>query len=353
MLFPFDLDLPILFYLTGHTVVRSLSALRQSQKPIPVHLDFVELSSAVLTPAQAQFLTRWDTKLQAINYRPVCTYRTDNYGRNLMRTYVCPADCARCTVMVVEVKVNSGLEAVHHSCTVFFTTEYADGRRLVTRNMKLRSLMDQPPNRIIQECPNVTNPEELKRRHDLRAAGLGVPLLPATDAKIIFERSARDHQAFNKYQSDHGILKLLPGGHAYTPTDKMYWRGVRNHYNPLAQRFSWKRLLPCVLVGAGLPLASLLKLAPAAATTAAVFGLSTLLPIEQIANVAAYLTAGAIVGYVLDRSSLTWTFLLTYVSAHAVLGWTFGPLPFSTLAALASFYARQAKHRRRLILIPA
>src|SRR5215475_7183740 len=116
---PIDLDLPIFLYATVHTVARSVSALRQSQKPIPVRLDFQELSAAMLTPAQTQFLAGWDAKLEAMNYQPVCTYRTDNYGRNLMRTYVCPGDQARCTVMVVEVKVHSGQEAVQHSCTVF------------------------------------------------------------------------------------------------------------------------------------------------------------------------------------------------------------------------------------------
>ena len=97
---------------------------------------------------------------------------------------------------------------------------------------------------------------------------------------------------------------------------------------------------------ARMPLLALLKVAPAAATLAPMRG------VEETTILAAYLAAGAIIGYLLDRN-FVWTFLITYIAAHAVMGWSFGPWPYSMLAAMASFYARRAMHRRRLILMEA
>jgi hypothetical protein len=44
---------------------------------------------------------------------------------------------------------------------------------LTTRNMALKTLMDSPDYRIMQECPHVTDVAQLKKTHDARAASLG------------------------------------------------------------------------------------------------------------------------------------------------------------------------------------
>jgi hypothetical protein len=349
MQFPFDLDLPIFLYTIAHMVFRGVSILRRSQneRAIPVHVKWQELPASALTPEQGDYLARWDKKLEAVNYRPVCTYRTIIFGHNLQRAYISPGDKARCTVMIVELKTSGKLENVGHSCTLRFVTDYADGRRLVTLNTKVEALHDEPPHLIVQRCPNVNNVAELKRRHDRLAATLGEATWPPADAKSIFELDDRRRKTFDQYQLERGTRKLTPSGDAYIQTDKAYWRAIRNHYNPFAQRFSLARLLPAILIGAGLPLISLWKLAPAAAHLASMLG------VEEAINLAAYLTAGAVLGYILDRSSFVWTFLITYIAAHAMMGWSFGPVPYSILAALASFYARRATQRRRLILMEA
>lgn len=349
MQFPFDLDLPIFLYTIAHMVFRGVSVLRQSQneRAIPVHVESQEIPASALTPDQAQYLARWDKKLEALNYQPVCTYRTVIFGHNLQRAYISPGDKARCTVMIIELKVSGKLENVAHSCSLRFVTDYADGRRLITHNTKVKALTDKPPGFIVQKCPNVNNVAELKRRHDRRAATLGEAAWPPADAKSIFELDDRRRKAFNQYQLERGTQKLTPAGDAYIQTDQAYWRAIRNHYNPFAQRFHLARLLPAILTGACLPLLSLWKLAPAAGRLVPILG------VEEAINVAAYLAAGAIIGYILDRSSFVWTFLITYIAAHAVMGWSFGPVPYSILAGLASFYVRRATHRRRLILMEA
>jgi hypothetical protein len=348
MRFPFDLDLPIFLYVAGHTVLQGVSNLRKtsSQNAVPVRVEYQEIPISALTPSQAKYLARWDDKLAILNYRPICTYRALISAQNLQRAYIAPGDKARCTVMVIELKTSGDIETVHHSCTARFVTDYANGQRLVTLNSDTQRLLDPCPNLIVQKLPHINDVGELKRRHDRRGAALGPAQWPPTDAKSIFELDEERRRKFDQHQLDQGLCTLAPGGDAFVLTDKAHWRAVRNHYNPFAQRFSMARLLPSIVIGAAVPLLSLLKLAPAVA------GLAPIPGVAEATNTAAYLVAGAAIGYLLDRN-LVWTFLITYVAAHAVLGWSFGFWPYSMLAALASFYSRRTKHRRRLILLKA
>jgi hypothetical protein len=345
---PFDLDLPIYLYVTGYTLFRAVSVLRDtaSKRAIPVNIEHLEVPASGLTAEQSQYLAGWDKKLEALNYRPVCTYRAVLFGHNLQRAYLAPGDTARCTVMVIELETSGEIKAVHHSCTVRFVTDYADGRRLAIINSKARSFLDPCPNHISQKCPNVNDVAELKRRHDRRGAALGQALWPPADATSIVALDEQKRKLFDQCQLDRGLRKLTPAGDAFVLTDKAHWRAVRNHYNPFAQRFSIWRLALAIVIGAAVPLLSLLKLAPAAANLVALPGAA------EATNTAAYLVAGALIGYLLD-CNLIWTFLISYITAHAVLGWSFGPWPYSMLASVASFFARQAKHRRQLILMEA
>src|SRR5208283_2790197 len=121
----------------------------------PLQLQFEEVPTAALTEAESKFLASHDAKLAAMNYRPVSTFRTVNYGATLMRSYHNPAETSRCAVMIVATTVKrKGQPVVTNSCTMEFITRFADDRVLTTRNMRLKTLMDNPEFRILQECPN-------------------------------------------------------------------------------------------------------------------------------------------------------------------------------------------------------
>jgi hypothetical protein len=64
---------------------------------------------------------------------------------------------------------------------------------------------------------------------------------------------------------------------------------------------------------------------------------------------AAYCLAGSIIGLVTDWAPFYWIMLISYVPAHAIAGWSFGPLPFSTMMFVTAFSMRQMLRRRKLI----
>jgi hypothetical protein len=151
---------------------------------------------------------------------------------------------------IVELKVQaSEVEAVKTASMVSFSTRFADGKLLSTRNMSQKALGDQPPDRIVQECRQTTDLRELKKRHDARASQMGTPMTPATGTSDIFEEQGRDHQRLSEFQVERGIYRLLPGGQAYEVTDKAHVRAIWNHFNPFAHRVSWMELIFSALVG--------------------------------------------------------------------------------------------------------
>ena len=50
-----------------------------------------------------------------------------------------------------------------------FHTRFSDDRILTTRNAKLKTILDRPPYQVVQECPQVSEPSEMKCIHDTRA----------------------------------------------------------------------------------------------------------------------------------------------------------------------------------------
>src|SRR5208282_4999906 len=146
---------------------------RVNQRGVPVHPAYEEIPEGTLTPAQKDYIQPFDEQLAALNYRPDCTYRITNftnYGHNLIRRYFNPMDSAACSLVILELKVKvKNVQAARTTPNVFFTTRFSDEKQLTTRNLPLKSLNDEPPYRIVQECRQVTNLAELKRRHDLRA----------------------------------------------------------------------------------------------------------------------------------------------------------------------------------------
>ena len=67
---------------------------------------------------------------------------------------------------------------------------------------------------------------------------------------------------------------------------------------------------------------------------------------------ACYLVAGAVIGYLLERQTFIWVFLITYVSVRLFTGVAPGPIPYSAFAGSVAYSIAQAKKRRRAVLIP-
>src|SRR5262245_61610127 len=350
MAFHLDADL-LAFAVTTCTVIfGSKASLQTNTRPIPTRYDLEELSDSQLTDAQRKYLQPIDEQLRRINYRPDCTFRARNYGTNLMRRYSNPADPASCGLTVVEVKIQSGqVQNVRNANSVEFTTRLADGRVVSTRNSPNKSLMDNPPYKIVQDFPNLTDLQALKKAHDALATKVGGGTrTPPYGAAAIFDEVQREHTKFSEYQVEHGVLRRTPTGDAYQITEKVMNRGIRNFFNPFSKRFSITQAVFSVLVGAVLPLFGILKLAPLVAASA----YEHALPFAgaTLAIAAGYALTGAILGFACNAQSFAWVMLITYLPAHLVAADSLGWFPYSTLAFYVAYMVTQAKQRRELVL---
>ena len=249
----------------------------------------------------------------------------------------------------LEVEDVNGVKGVRNASSVEFATRYSEGRRLSTRNKPLKSLFDQPPYRFVQDCPNTTSIADLKRKHDARVPKIGVPLPPPGDTDSVFREIQNEHERYSKFQLECGNYRLAPDGASYVLGDRVFERGIRNHFLPFGRRISPSRLLFTALIGAVLPLSGILKLAPWIAHNPNLHLLPEL-QIPSIAIAACYALAGVIMGLTCDVQKFAWMMLITYVPAHLVAGWTFGWFPYSTLAFNACYFTAQAMRRRGLIL---
>ena len=351
---PLDSDLMVFVVTLVKVLVNSPARLRvtaATTRRMPGVFQFQELSPAELTEGQRKFFEPYDEKLARMSYFPMCTYRVANYGHNLLRRYVNAADPASCSVLAVEVKATvDGVVAMSHSSLLEFTTRFAGGSRLTTRNMKRKSPMDQPPDRVVQECPTVNEPEALKKRHDARAAKLGAPQPPEMSVARWLEAAQREHQSFMDYQVERGLYRKESDG-AYVASDRLHWRAIRNHFNPFVHRFSPLPFLAAVAIAVGVPTLVLWKVTPWVLAMLPQLGVAAAMA-GNLVFLAGYLLAGAAVGLLLQRNTFLWTFLLTYVGVHALTGWWFSMFPFSALAGFTAFAVEQMVKRRKLILLP-
>src|ERR1700730_4221058 len=267
-LFP-DGDLLAFFWTTAVIVFGSRGQIRKNTRPIPLKYNLVELTESELTLAQREYLKPLDMQLEALNFRPECTFRATNYGQNLMRRYSNPADPASCELTIVEVKSKLGsVETVRNANVVSFTSRLSDGRRLCTRNMPLKTVMDRLPHQIMQEFPRLTDLAALKRKHDSRAAELGPALSPPHGVEAIFREMQQEHERFSSHQVARGVLRRTADGTAYEITNRAANRGIINFFNPFSKRISIPQLIFSALVGAFLPLLGILQIAPAVAAGA-------------------------------------------------------------------------------------
>ena len=346
---PFDLDLPIYLWATANVLFNSKTKLRKNTRPIPVQFEMEEVPENELTAAQREYLKPFDEQLARLNYRPLCTFRAKNYGTNLMRRYLNPADPASCALTIVEVRVKTGaITSVKNSSHVEFTTRFSGSKSLTTRNMAHKSLFDQPDYRTIQDLPNITNLAELKKRHDAQARSLGVPETPPQNSDSVLAEVQSEHDRYSKFQLGQGIYRLAPTGGAYEVTEKVFNRGIRNHFLPFGRRVSPTPLIFSALVGAVLPLVGILKIAPW--MTMQEHLQNAAFPGARLAIFLCYCLAGAIIGYFCEIQNSSWLMLVTYLPAHLVAGWTFGWLPYSTIAHLSAFYFSQARRKRKMVL---
>jgi hypothetical protein len=349
---PVDIDLAIFVYTVCKIVFLGLPRLRRNAHKIPLYYQMEEVGAGILTEAQANYLAPFDEKLNAMNYWPACTYRVRNYGHNLIRSYVNPMETSRCVVIIHELAFRKGgKRTVANSATLSFHTCFTDGTIFTTRNMHLKSVMDRPPYQIVQECPGVTDPAEMKRKHDSRVSSMGCPTAPPSGAASTFKDVQAEHARFSAYQISQGSFRLSPDGTSYVLTDKVFWRGIRNHLNPFVHRFSVRRFLPAALIAMALPLFAVLRLASAAADAARTIGFPPDVAAQAV-TIACYMIAGALIGYVLERQTFVWVFLLTYLTVRIVFGGPLGTLPYSAFAGSVAYSVAQTKKHRRAVLIP-
>jgi hypothetical protein len=349
---PFSLDYDAIGFLWTTVVVLfgSKPQLRKNTAPIPAHYKREVIEESALTDAQKKYFAPVDAQLAALNYRPFCTFRVANYGSNLLREYLNPADPANCTVTVVEVQTNvKGMQSTRGSQVVSFTTRFGDGKWLTTRSMELKSVMDHPDYRIIQECRNVTSLAELKKKHDAYAAKLGAPVSSPRDVQTLFEEYEMDNQRMFAYQVQRGILQFNPQQDNYSLTDKAFNRGIRNFFNPFAKRFSIASALFSLLVAAVLPLYGIFKLAPEVSERLGPIPVAGMNP-ATLAIALCYALTGAILGFLTEAQSYVWIVLITYIPAHLVAGSTLGRFPYSSLAFAVSYFVARAKQKRQLVL---
>lgn len=345
--FPWDPDMVVFLATVGRILFGSMARLQQNIAPVPKDYEFEEVPAESLTPEQKAFFAPYDKQLLAMEYRPLFNYRVRNYGSNLLRRYANPTDRASCTVIAVEVKTRvDGVVNRTLASTVSFLTVFTDGTELTTRNMRVRTVLDHPQNYVVQECPYERDLSVLKKKHDARAAKLGVPLAVEMSMPRVFAFYQDQHRRFSEFQVERGTYKRTAVGYALSK--KAFWRGIRNYLVPFAERFSATRLLIAGIVAIGLPSVTysrlLPDLAPFLSRASLDVGTSSLLILG-----ASYVIAGACVGLLLEKGQFIWGFLFTYVGVHLVTGWWLSPIPFGLIAGTASHAAAQLLKRRAFI----
>jgi hypothetical protein len=352
MRFPLDVDLAVFLYVSGKILFTALPNLRKSVPHVPILYQIENVPEASLTEAQARYCAPYDEKLAAMNYRPVCTYLISNYGKNLTRYYVNPAESSRCEVAIQELALTvEGKQTFTSNCIIHFHTRFTDDHILTTRNMKLKKVLDNPPYWVLQECPQIDDPVKLKRIHDARSQTMGSPVAPPANIDRILRDVQSEHERFSAYQLSVGGYLPLPGGDSYAFSDKVYRRGVRNYFNPFAQGLSARFFVPVAILVAALPVFARLEYAPAAANVLRVLGLPPELATQAIIRLC-YFVAGSFIGYFLEREAFLWAFLLTYVPVRLFTSGGLGPIPYSALAAGVAYFVAQVMKRRRAVLIP-
>lgn len=346
--FPMDLDLLAFLATTGRILFGSMPHLRRNAVAIPAEYQYEEVLPESLTEKQRQFFAPYDKKLSELQYSPMCTYSARNYGANLMRRYINLTDRAACTVMAVEVKTRvDGVETVNLASNVSFFTVFTDGKELTTRNMRVRTVLDHPPEYIVQECPYEEDLAAMKKTHDARAAKLGVPVSAEMSVPRVFEFYQKQHRRFSEFQVERGTYERTPTG--YVVGKKAFWRGIRNFLVPFAERFSAARLVLAGILAVGIPAATHVWILPRVIEDRGLVGFDWRMMTVLVLS-ASYVLAGTAVGLLLEKSQFVWGFLFCFVGVHLLTGWWISPAPFGLIAAVVGHAVAGMRKRQRLIL---
>lgn len=348
--FPMDLDLLALLATAGRILFGSMPHLQRNAVAIPAEYEYEVVPAESLTEKQQDFFAPYDRKLAELQYSPMCTYRVRNYGANLMRRYINPTDRAVCTVMAVEVKARvDGVENRNLASNVSFFTVFTDGKLLTTRNMRVRTVLEHPREYVVQECPFEEDLKAMKKKHDARAAKLGVPVTAEMSVPRVFEFYQKQHRQFSEFQVERGTYERTPTG--YVVGKRTFWRGIRNFLVPFAERFSASRLVLAGILAVGIPAFAYLRILPMLMGDAGRGGTNWRLIVVLIL-IGSYVLAGAAVGLLLEKSQFVWGFLFCFLGVHLVTGWWTSPGPFGLIAAVVGHAVSQMRKRQRLILRP-
>ena len=275
---------------------------------LPRELQFEQVPPEQLTPEQAKFFASYDAELGSLGYAPVFTYRVPNLqGKNLLRTYVNPAETARCSVTMLSFGTAQQTYAE-------FVTQYADGTFFTTRNVDISSVFKRLPNSIVQDCRGVTRLAELKRRHDAKAQELLIQGPMFFNRDKFFDDFRNYHIRFCEYQQSQKLLNWEPATNLYRMTVRTALNGIRNFFNPLADNFTALRFVAGLVFGAGLPVLVMLEPQKSAHWLASVCGFS-LGSAWLFLLLGSYVLSGIAIGLLFRQKTFIWAFLLGYLPA--------------------------------------
>jgi hypothetical protein len=290
---------------------------------------------------QTAFFDSHDKKLAEIGFFPFSTFRVTNLqGTNLNRAYMSSTDPARCLLTLISIKgsFTNCLEIV---------TRFSDGTRLSTKNTELSTVLAVLPNRIVQQFPGISDPIELKRRHDVKAATLQDRMPEFRPQSTYFADLNQYHVQYCQYQVSKNLFHFDAATGLYRATYLTGLRGVYNFLNPLADNFTVRRLLLGMLLGAAPPIIVatqhphiLAWLATATADYSFWLG-NLILP-------AACTFSGVAIGSIFTKKNFIWAILLAYLPARLFsTGLSFGYAIY--MAFVADFAARFLNSRRKLV----
>ncbi len=297
---------------------------------LPREMILETIGDEDLTDTQRTYFQRLDAEVATLGYTPLLNFIARNLqGANVTRVYRSDYDAA-----VLGASCLKGRSAVDESESsqnyLEWVTKYEDGTSLTTRNVTIAELFARMPHQLLHDYPGMAS-AALKARHDRHAEPLRVrgPRFP--HGRDVLQEFRDYHRRWCTFQDSKGLLRFDAQADVYRATGKVAWRGVANFLNPLADNFTLPRFVAGVLLGAGVP-------ALAAATAQ---GLPMLF--------AAFVVAGAAIGWLFTSKSFVWALLLGYVPLRvAVVGTGTALLLILTMGLVADRVARY-RFRREMV----
>ena len=312
---------------------------------LPAQMRFEEVPPERRSPGQTEFFQDADTKLSPSGFHSFATFRVANLqGTNLSRAYGSTSDPAR---ILVTLMTGPGGTIAHNYTEII--SKYQDGTILSTKNSNVSAVFDEMPGRIIQSFPAVKELEELKRRHDAKAATLVARQPIYRDDKKFFDEFQDYHRRFCEFQQSRKLLRYDPSADIYRATLWTGLRGIRNFLNPLADNFTLPRLAVVIVFAAALPLVVVWQRAPIVDWLRARTGLDFAVAYAVALGVAVTL-GGAVVGYLFRQKSFIWAFLLGYIPTRLLGGAGRDEIFFCIWMAVAAEYVSRWRSQREKLV---